>query len=1698
MIETLNHVAGAWWWSWVGPMLWQVALLALIVWAVDILLLRRRAWPQVRYALWLLVLLRLFIPPSFSLPSSVSARLLPAGAPRASPVVAAAPMAAADLATPLLPEVAPTVEPAPVAYSPAVSEAAPVTFQPAEMPAPPRAVLSVQAWAMLLSSGVSLLLLVWLASRASRLGRVTRGSGEGAPDWLREVLARCAGKLRLRRLPRLVVSGHVRSAAVFGVFRPVLLLPARALAGASPGQMEHILLHELAHVKRGDLLANAAQTVVHILFWFHPGVWLAGRRLRHLRELCCDATVSRLLRERTDQYRATLMEAARTMVFGKTEPGLGLLGLFESASRLRQRLQHLERPAWKHARLKLVASLGAVALMLACIVPMAKGRDAPENRQRVSIAAEAGQPRQVGVETQLAPSENAYNPIPSPDGSLIAYLRTGWGLPGYDVGTGRSSLGSEVMLISADGRKLTQEPLVRAFLSGWTPDGMVLTCYRGRRVYLVSMPEGALLRKVELPRERETGAERIAYLHGSGEIVRTGSVGGTYTYGLWSGGRLITPASPSRPRSGPGRVLAPSPDGRYVAAASPYGHLWTYDLKLRKWHDLSPAIIHPASREWDYYKPSWDPWFRDGSKLVFVRGNTVVVSTPDGEGLDVIATLDAPCGLATASPNGKRIAVATFVARPRDLSPDLEFWGDARVWVMPCRPGAQPVAITLPNKDTVFTLRWLDNGTIVFDRLSKLGMDMSGRLWKVSVPPELPASGANSKDTAWGEAVEGLRTRLVSDRAVYEEGQNVFLYLDVYNAGDEAISVAYGADVKKRLHLVDAAGEVVDPRPPRGSGIYGRSVSPARQSELLSFYVSGNQYAMFEPLKPGMYRAVWSPPVDATAKGMRLGPLTDAVTFEVVPKTARPQVPDSQVADVAWGEEQDGLRTRIRSGRNKFYVGQPIPVTVELMNASEEVKRYHVPHVLADGGVVIIHEGGEYVPYIGGSFQINNPERELNPGETHLLDSLDLGAYYYLGRPGRYVAYFPGGKTFDTETPKSNTFGFQIVVDPTAVRAPAPIARLLPLIEDRWQISARPSMSRLMRPSGEWGRVPGRRIGLWHRLPGGKWDAAFFTIWLADEPAPIEPWMRREGDPSSAEYLGKVARWHVYLLARGEALERWPTVKEDIRRALAAEPKPPSHAAEEEVYNRLVTEYREHIRRAVAQYQEEHDGATYDSVDDLAPYFEEKAVFEKIRPALTWARTEAQRNVLKSHVLMIVLAIREYARDHQGTLPPGLDYLQPYLKPNRLESLSFRQHRPCYVVPSSDDPDEAVAYYWPPFNGGTYVGYRNGDVDWVEVGQDGSLINPRRGAPIREAAAEKTGEVTTDPEDVPWSEAVEGLRWRAWIEPEELEIGGSLRVHMQFQNVSDKPLRMYEEISVGKGLGPVWRTSEGREHSFDTAWPWDQAIPLEETVALGAGATRQAEWVMDWTETRNLSPGVTLLRMSYFSPNSTNPDVRNFWSGRLAAEITFVAVPPKTETVAARVTDGEGTKWLDGHKWSRSSDGLQTRLTAASRRFPAGRPIAMRLELRNVGDRPIRYYHATGYWPGDIRVTGPDGEDLPWLAGPVSTESGGPTIKPDARVILDEFDLSAYYYVRTPGHYTVSYRGHQSAYGSQLPPSPPFAIEVVPDPAAQADGDPVGRLLAGLPKDWSLRGSTGGAGRRYLHPGLGWSRVRGSPNPHYS
>src|SRR5207302_147738 len=123
----------------------------------------------------------------------------------------------------------------------------------------------------------------WLVTR--QLGSVGTSS---VPDACREAVARLAARLRISRPVRVLESAVVQVPAVVGWLRPVILLPASALTGLTPQQLDVLLAHELAHVRRYDYLVNLVQSAIEILLFYHPAVRWVSRRVREEREHCCD------------------------------------------------------------------------------------------------------------------------------------------------------------------------------------------------------------------------------------------------------------------------------------------------------------------------------------------------------------------------------------------------------------------------------------------------------------------------------------------------------------------------------------------------------------------------------------------------------------------------------------------------------------------------------------------------------------------------------------------------------------------------------------------------------------------------------------------------------------------------------------------------------------------------------------------------------------------------------------------------------------------------------------------------------------------------------------------------------------------------------------------------------------------------------------------------------------------------------------------------------------------------------------------------------------------------------------------------------------------------------------------------------------------------------------------------------------------
>ena len=93
---------------------------------------------------------------------------------------------------------------------------------------------------------------------------------------------------------KVMSSPGILEPGVFGVLRPVLLLPEGIAARLTPEQLESVLAHELCHVRRRDNLTGVLHMIVEALFWFHPLIWWLGARLMEERERACDEEVLRL------------------------------------------------------------------------------------------------------------------------------------------------------------------------------------------------------------------------------------------------------------------------------------------------------------------------------------------------------------------------------------------------------------------------------------------------------------------------------------------------------------------------------------------------------------------------------------------------------------------------------------------------------------------------------------------------------------------------------------------------------------------------------------------------------------------------------------------------------------------------------------------------------------------------------------------------------------------------------------------------------------------------------------------------------------------------------------------------------------------------------------------------------------------------------------------------------------------------------------------------------------------------------------------------------------------------------------------------------------------------------------------------------------------------------------------------------------
>jgi beta-lactamase regulating signal transducer with metallopeptidase domain len=316
--------------------------------------------PALTHALWVLVLARLVAWPVWTLEL-----------PRwPSPVSPGEPAATAAASPPAVDDPVAVELPALPAVNESLALGEPIAVAPAALGITALR-LGLVAWA----GSAAAVFLIGLV-RVERLRRALRDAVPADPAVAR-LTASLARRIGLTRVPEVaVVPARVSPCVWAFAARPMILLPRGLLETLAPLSRAAVLLHELAHVRRGDHWVRRLEFLVTAVFWWHPVVWLARRELRAAEELCCDWWVVATLPAARRAYADALVDTADFLNPVPALPPLACgLGEFRA---LKRRLHMILRtpPAGRPGRSGVAVTLAVGLLAL----PLGLARSGDDER----------------------------------------------------------------------------------------------------------------------------------------------------------------------------------------------------------------------------------------------------------------------------------------------------------------------------------------------------------------------------------------------------------------------------------------------------------------------------------------------------------------------------------------------------------------------------------------------------------------------------------------------------------------------------------------------------------------------------------------------------------------------------------------------------------------------------------------------------------------------------------------------------------------------------------------------------------------------------------------------------------------------------------------------------------------------------------------------------------------------------------------------------------------------------------------------------------------------------------------------------------------------------------------------------------------------------------------------------------------------
>ncbi|TKJ39574.1 MAG: hypothetical protein CEE38_02300 [Planctomycetes bacterium B3_Pla] len=329
---------------------WQIAVLVVVIAAVTMALKNRSA--HVRYLLWLIVLAKCLAPPLFT----VSLAVLPQE--EATEPVSVSPAQ--------IPSMALEVADAPEADAP-VSSASSAAAGPVPTAAKRPARFTLRQWLGLgwLVGAAAFLLIA--ATKALRTNSWLKRQRKLLPAELKCEIEDLFSDVGVRKFPKVWLVEGIGQPFVWGLQRGSIYLPADFVKVNSAEHRREVLGHELSHVLRFDAAVNLLQIMAQSVFWFHPFVWWANKRIRAEREKCCDETAIAQLGAKAKDYSSAIVN---TLIneYESTRP-IPSLAIAGPVKNIEERIKTIMKPGKRFFKRPSLITATVVLLLALLTVP---------------------------------------------------------------------------------------------------------------------------------------------------------------------------------------------------------------------------------------------------------------------------------------------------------------------------------------------------------------------------------------------------------------------------------------------------------------------------------------------------------------------------------------------------------------------------------------------------------------------------------------------------------------------------------------------------------------------------------------------------------------------------------------------------------------------------------------------------------------------------------------------------------------------------------------------------------------------------------------------------------------------------------------------------------------------------------------------------------------------------------------------------------------------------------------------------------------------------------------------------------------------------------------------------------------------------------------------------------------------------------